>query len=49
MPLREIASASELAIEASHRSLISHPDEITRLILEASSPVSQRVARTRAR
>jgi hypothetical protein len=38
MPLREIAGASELAIKASHRSLISHRDEITRLILEASSP-----------
>ena len=38
MPLREIAGASELAVKASHRSLISHPDEITRLILEASSP-----------
>ena len=38
MPLREIAGASELAIKVSHRALISHPDEITRLILEATSP-----------
>jgi hypothetical protein len=37
MPLHEIAGASELAIKVSHRALISHPDEITRLILEASS------------
>ena len=38
MPLHEMAGASELAIKASHRALISHPDEITRLILEATSP-----------